>query len=93
MGSQAPICFYATGETDNPYYHKLGLLNTGSRIVLGANLNGAEGVHDGNNNPYYQFFIKALKQDRVTFRFEDGGASHSVSLSECKNGSDKKIWK
>lgn len=91
MGGNSPLCFYATGETDNRYYHKLGLLNTGARIVSGASLKGTDGSHDAQNNPYFAFNLYAEKSDQVTFRFADGG-TYSVPLSDCKSGNDKKLW-
>lgn len=93
FGDQSgPLCFYATGETNNEYYHKLGLLNTGSRIVSAARLNGMQGYHDGNNNPYFVFGGYASKSDQVTFEFEDGGESVSLPLADCLSGADKKFW-
>ena len=91
MGGSDPMCFYATGETENKYYHKLGLLNTGARIVSGASLKGVDGFHDSNNNPYFVFQMFAEKWDQVEFRFEDGG-SYWVALSQCNSGADKKYW-
>ena len=88
--SDQPACYYATGETDNEYYHKLGLLNTGGRLVENAFLDGKQGNRDGNN-PYFVFNFRATKDKELSFVFSDGG-TFNIRLSDCRSGANKQIW-
>jgi hypothetical protein len=88
--SNSPICYHATGEVNNQYYHNVGLLNVGSRITTGATLNGVQGAHRGAN-PYYAFDVSASGNDQVVFRFQDG-TTQSVFLRDCLNGAQKHMW-
>lgn len=91
MNGNGPMCFYASEETNNKYFHKIALFNTGLRLVMGASLKGVEGRFQSNINPYFIFSTYAEKSELVTFRFDDG-SNFSTSLSECKSGRDKKSW-
>lgn len=74
INSTDPMCFYAPGYIEDSNYHELGLLNTGSRIVSGASLNGFLGEYDSKkSNLYYKFNVFADKSYNVTFQFEDIG--------------------
>jgi hypothetical protein len=88
--SNSPVCYHATGEVNNEYYHNVGLLNVGSRITTGATLNGVQGAHRGAN-PYYAFDGSASGNDQVVFRFQDG-TTHSVFLRDCLSGAQKHMW-
>ena len=90
LNLNGPRCYYATGEINNAYYHNVGLLNTGGRIVKSATLKGATGAHRGAN-PYYAFDVVAYGDDQVTFYYEDGG-SHTVYLRDCVDGTNKQMW-
>ena len=90
FGFSQPKCFHATGETNNAYYHNVGLLNVGSQVVTKAILNGVLGSHRGAN-PYYSFDIKAAPTDTVTFYFSNGSA-FVQTLGNCQDGTNKKYW-
>ena len=85
-----PICYYATGETNNAYYHNVGLLNVGDRIVTKAILNGVVGSHRGAN-PYFAFDTNAASTDQVTFYLSDG-TTFVQTLNNCHDGTNKKYW-
>ena len=42
------------GESNNPYYRRVALLNVNEKIVTGATIGGSPGAHQGSN-PYYAF--------------------------------------
>lgn len=88
--TDGPVCYHASGEVNNEWYRNVGLLNTRGKIVKSAKLNGIDGSHRGEN-PYYAFNGRSSANDVVTFYFEDG-SSHSVRISECRNGNDKQYW-
>ena len=84
------VCYHATGETNNPYYRNVGLLNVRNKLVVRATYNGMNGAHRGNN-PYYAFDGFGREDQRVRFYFSDG-TSHSVLLRDCRSGEKKQMW-
>ena len=83
-------CYHATGEASNQYYRSITLLNTGSKILKGASLNGQQGTNY-NVDSYFNLNVYATENDLVTFYFEDY-SSYNVRLKDCINGSNKQLW-
>ena len=86
-----PVCYHASGETQNQYYRAVGLLNTNNKIVVRAIFNGINGVPQ-SSAPYFQFNGYGLGSSPVVFSFSDG-SSYSIPLNQCKDGSNKQMWK
>ena len=84
------VCYHATGETKNQWYRNVGLLNVQDKLVVSAEFNGIKGVPQ-SSAPYFQFNGQGESYMSVVFTFSDG-STHSVKLSECKDGSKKQIW-
>jgi hypothetical protein len=84
------VCYHATGETKNEWYRNVGLLNVKDKRVVSAKYNGIKGRLQ-TNAPYFEFNGKGDSNMPVVFTFSDG-STHSVKLSECKDGSKKQIW-
>ncbi|CAF1527215.1 unnamed protein product [Rotaria sordida] len=89
---QEPRCYYKPGtDYNNPYYHNVGLLNTGGRIVRGASIDNRAGQHRGDN-PYYAFDFGPIDGNKqVVFTFEDGTTS-SVFLRDCTYQGSEQMW-
>ncbi|CAF2072403.1 unnamed protein product [Rotaria magnacalcarata] len=87
-----PRCFYKPGtDYGNAYYHNVGLLNTGGRIVTGATIDNRAGEHRGDN-PYYAFDFGPIdKNKQVVFTFNKG-PPQSVALRDCEYKGSEQMW-
>ncbi|CAF1495268.1 unnamed protein product [Rotaria sp. Silwood1] len=77
-----PRCFYKPGtDYGNAYYHNVGLLNTGGRIVTGATIDNRAGEHRGDN-PYYAFNFGPIDN---TGEEDNTNASNTNDVSETSD--------
>ena len=84
------VCYHATGETGNMWYRNVGLLNIKDKIVTKATFNNINGVPQ-SSSPYFAFNGFGNVNMPVIFYFSDG-SKYSVTLRDCKNGSNKHYW-
>jgi hypothetical protein len=84
------VCYHATGETSNDFYRNVGLLNVKNKIVTSATYEGITGRLQ-QSSPYFEFNGKGNRNSPVVFKFSDG-STHSIPLSQCKDGSNYKMW-
>ncbi|CAF4471790.1 unnamed protein product [Rotaria socialis] len=81
-----------TEHYGNAYYHNVGLLNTGGRIVTGATIDNRAGEHRGDN-PYYAFDFGPIdKNKQVVFTFNKGPPQF-VALRDCEYTGSEQMWR
>jgi hypothetical protein len=89
--TSSPVCYYGDGETTNNYYHKVGLLNTGGKIVVSAKLDNGISGSVNQFSPYFAFSSYANPSSNVIFTYDDG-STHQVPLASCLSGANKQMW-
>jgi len=85
------ICFYKPGtDFGNRYYHNVGLLNTGDKLVTSATIGNKIGAHRGAN-PYFAFDGEVNDSEQIKFTLSDGSVKY-VYLRDCIYLREEQMW-